>query len=66
MQARMKGKIFWGQKSTGGKSATTVCGVDWQLHQYSLMLPINILMATPNRSRPQPALENDVRDCGFN
>ena len=55
-----KGKVFYGQEPPSGKSATTECGVNYEL----LAVITEVAQwGTPSCSRPQPAATyNVVRD----
>ena len=56
---KSKGKILHGQEIPSGESTTTECGVNCQL-----LAPISeaAQLGTPSCSRPQPAMDNGVRD----
>ena len=56
---KVKKVVFYGQEPLSGESTTTECGVNYQL------LSVNTEVAqwgTPSCSRPQPAMDNGVRD----
>ena len=51
--------VFYGQEPPSGESTTTECWVNYQL------LPVITEVdqwGTPSCSRPQPAMDNSVRD----
>ena len=59
----VKGKVFYGQEPPSGESTTTECGVNYQL----LTVITEVAQwGTPICSRPQPAMDNGVRDCRSN
>ena len=54
-----EGKVFYGQEPPNGESTTTECAVNYQL----LAVITEIAQwGTPSCSRPQPAMDNGVRD----
>ena len=54
-----KGKVFYGQEPPSGESTTTECGVNYQL---LAVITEVAKLGTPSCSRPQPAMDNGVRD----
>ena len=56
---RKKGEIFYGQKPPSGESTTTECEVNYQL----LAVITEVAQwETPSYGRPQPVMNNGVRD----
>ena len=55
----IKVKVFYGQESPSGESATTECGINYQL----LAVITEVAQwGIPSCSQPQPGTDNGVRD----
>ena len=54
-----KGRDFYGQEPRSGDFTTTECGVNYQL---LAVITEVAKWGTPSCSRPQPAIDNGVRD----